>query len=355
MGVQEDIKTGDATDLKARYTNYKTANPTVRIRNAAADLGVSEAALVATGIGQTATRLDGDWGDIIRQFPKLGEILCITRGDHAVHEKVGKFANISIGPGHGLVVNHDIDLRLFLSHWHHCFAVSEETKQGARRSIQFFDIDGTAVHKVYMRDGSDAEAYDALVARFKSPDQSPDFSAIPHPPKKADRPDADIDREGLRAHWAALKDTHDFIDLLRDFEVGRQQAFRLVGEDMAYRIPMEAFETALTDAVAAKLPIMIFVGNRGCIQIHTDPIERVVRANGWLNILDPGFNLHLKDSEAVEAWVVHKPTRDGIVTSIELFDNQGREILYMFGERKPGVPELQGWRDLVAGLDRLDG
>ena len=71
MGVQEDIKTGDATDLKARYTNYKTANPTVRIRNAAADLGVSEAALVATGIGQTATRLDGDWGDIIRQFPKL--------------------------------------------------------------------------------------------------------------------------------------------------------------------------------------------------------------------------------------------------------------------------------------------
>ena len=49
---------------------------------------------------------------------------------------------------------------------------------------------------------------------------------------------------------------------------------------------------------------------------------------------------------------VRKPTEDGIVTSIEAFDANNRNILLMFGARKPGKPELEEWRSIVANVEK---
>jgi putative hemin transport protein len=70
----------------------------------------------------------------------------------------------------------------------------------------------------------------------------------------------------------------------------------------------------------------------------------------WLNVLDPGFNLHLREDHIASAWVVRKPTSDGLVTSLELFDAQGETIAMFFGERKPGRAELCAWRELIDEL-----
>jgi putative hemin transport protein len=51
-----------------------------------------------------------------------------------------------------------------------------------------------------------------------------------------------------------------------------------------------------------------------------------------------------------QAWLVRKPTDDGIVTSVELFDGSGEVIAMFFGERKPGNPELPAWGTLVSEL-----
>jgi putative hemin transport protein len=338
-------------DLRARWTAYRAAHPRTRIRNAAAELGVSEGALVATGCGDTATRLDGDWERLIRALPALGTVKVITRNDLAVHEKLGRFGHISIGPGHGMVVNRDIDLRLFMSHWHHGFAVTEAGSRSVRRSLQFFDGAGVSVHKVYLVEDSDEAEYESLVARHRASDQGWRFEALSQPPESPAPADESIDREILRAHWMKLRDTHDFVDLLRSFGVRREQAFRLAGEDLARPVPVAVFRQALEAAAASELPIMIFVGNPGCIQIHTGPVHRVVPTAEWLNVMDPSFELHVREPEIARAWIVRKPTRDGIVTSLELFDDEGRNVLMMFGERKPNKAELDGWRSLVAGLE----
>jgi putative hemin transport protein len=98
---------------------------------------------------------------------------------------------------------------------------------------------------------------------------------------------------------------------------------------------------------------MIFVGNRGMIQIHTGPIARVVDAAGWLNVLDPEFNLHVRSADVAETWVVRKPTRDGIVTSLELYDRAGETIALVFGRRKPGTPEREEWREQLAAATEM--
>ena len=86
------------------------------------------------------------------------------------------------------------------------------------------------------------------------------------------------------------------------------------------------------------------------IQIHTGPVHKVAVMGPWLNVLDPSFNLHLREDHIASAWVVRKPTSDGLVTSLELFDAQGDTIAMLFGERKPGRTELCAWRAIIDSL-----
>jgi putative hemin transport protein len=338
-------------DLAARWSRLRGEQPAMRIRDAAATLGVSEAELVALGVGQTATPLTADWRGILNDMPSVGRVMCLTRNEHCVHERHGRFEDVQVTGPHGLVLGTDIDLRLFLGSWKHGFAVREPLKQGERLSLQFFDAAGEAVHKIYATDETDRPAFDALITRFTAADQPP-LKIVPHAPDATDRPDAEIDLEGLRKAWAGMKDTHEFFGMLGKFKVGRVQALRLIGEEFSRELPVRALREAMEAAQQSGLPIMIFVGSRGCIQIHTGPVKRLVDTHGWFNVLDPDFNMHLRDSGVARVFSVRKPTEDGIVTSIEAFDAENRNILLMFGARKPGKPELEDWRAIVARIEK---
>jgi len=74
--------------------------------------------------------------------------------------------------------------------------------------------------------------------------------------------------------------------------------------------------------------------------------------DNWLNVLDPDCNMHLREDLVDSIWVVKKPTEDGVVTGIEVFDANKEMIVQFFGLRKPGIPELESWRKLVADLPK---
>ena len=95
---------------------------------------------------------------------------------------------------------------------------------------------------------------------------------------------------------------------------------------------------------------MIFVGNRGCVQIFTGAVEKVVPMKGWLNIFNPTFTLHLLDETIAESWVTRKPTADGHVTSLELFAADGTQIAQLYGQRTEGDPEQSQWRSQIDAL-----
>jgi putative hemin transport protein len=338
-------------DLAARWSRLRGEQPTLRIRDAATTLGVSEAELVALGVGTTATLLAADWRSILSEMPSVGRVMCLTRNEHCVHERHGRFEDVQVTGPHGLVLGPDIDLRLFLGSWKHGFAVREPLKQGERLSLQFFDDSGEAVHKIYATEETDRTAFDALIARHRTEAPS-DLTVVPRAADTVDRPDSEIDIEGLRQAWRAMKDTHEFFGMLGKFKVGRVQALRLVGEEFARELPPRALRSAMEAASADGTPIMIFVGSGGCIQIHSGPINRLVEVHGWFNVLDPDFNLHLRETGVARVFSVRKPTDDGVVTSIEAFCNRDRNILLMFGARKPGKPELEPWRSIVARIEK---
>ena len=338
-------------NLKERYDALKGEN--LRIREAARRLDVSEAELVALGCGETVTRLRPEFDKILGGIEKLGYVMALTRNDEVVHERKGVYLNGSFGPYASLFVGADIDLRIFLNAWDSDFAVTEYSNEKPRYSLQFFGKDGLAMHKIYLERNSNLDAYQELVETFKHVDQGQIQEVvrqeyIPEPELE----DSEIDVPGFREAWENLQDTHEFFGMLKKFNVTRTQALRLApSEYFAKKISNGALRQALNLASADGTSIMVFVGNPGMIQIHTGPVKNIVDHGPWINVLDPAFNLHLKEGAVTESWVVRKPTTDGIVTSLELFNERKELICTLFGARKPGVPELEAWRSIVEKLN----
>ncbi|MBB6272006.1 putative hemin transport protein [Pedobacter cryoconitis] len=330
-------------ELKSQWEAFKTENPKVRIRDAAKQLDTTEAELLATAVGETVIRLTNDFQDILKGVGALGKVMALTRNDYCVHERKGVYKNVTFSGPMGLVVNPDIDLRLFMMQWSSAFAVDENT----RKSLQFFGKDGEAIHKIYLVETSDVQAYDALVNAFTAHDQHAVLVINRNKKVIEEKPDAEIDAAGFKETWLTLKDTHDFHGMLRKFGVTRTQGLRLAPEGHAVSITKESLKSILEKASETDLEIMVFTGSAGCIQIHTGPVKKLLQTGPWFNVLDPDFNMHLREDAIASVWLVKKPTTDGIVTSIEVFDKYGDIIVQFFGKRKPGIPENEHWRLMV--------
>ena len=133
-------------ELKEKWEALKAENPHLRIRNAAAQLGVSEAELLLTNVGEEVTVLKPEFANILTEVEKLGKVMALTRNDECVHERKGTYLNGDFSSPHAqLFVGEDIDLRIFQNHWKFAFAVVE----GDKKSLQFFGKDGLALHKIY--------------------------------------------------------------------------------------------------------------------------------------------------------------------------------------------------------------
>lgn len=314
---------------------------------------ISEAELVAAHVGFGVTRLDVDVAAMLTAAIDLGEVMALTRNESVVHEKIGTYGGVQIGPQVGLVIGDEIDLRVFPPKWKSAFAVDKAEEGGAvRRSVQFFDAAGNAVHKIHLRDASNLDAYAALVTRFTAPDQS---APLPSPVAEvvARPPAVRAGREELDKAWRALTDTHQFHGMLRKLNLDRLDALTMADSDLAWRLDLGGSAAMLHSAVASGVPIMAFVGSSGCIQIHSGPIQNVQPMGPWISVMDETFHMHLRLDQIVELWGVRKPTKDGHVTSIEAYAADRSLIIQFFGVRQEGIDERPEWRALVEGLAPL--
>ena len=310
-----------------RWLELKEANPGKYARDVAGLMNISEAELTFARVGHDAWRLRGEIREILGALEAVGETKCICRNEYAVHEQVGKFTNQHLNGHAGLVLNpRALDLRLFL--------------------IQFFDHQGDALLKVYATDNTDVSAWGDVLTRFIFAENPPLALKMADAPAHAENANAAlVDNE-----WRAMTDVHQFFSLLKRHNLSRQQAFRLVGDDLACRVENTALAQLLETARRDGNEIMVFVGNRGCVQIFTGAVEKLVPMKGWLNVFNPTFTLRLLEGSIAETWVTRKPTADGHVTSLELFAADGTQIAQLYGQRTEGEPEQSQWRSQIDAL-----
>ncbi len=345
----------------------------MRARDIAQQLHITEGQLLAAHLDDSETalsskgtifskpiavvRLTDNWCSLLQSLESLGSVMALTRNHACVLETIGIYKNISIQHDIGIVQGDSIELRAFYRTWHFGFAVTEQIRSrldsdtSMQYSLQFFDETGVAVHKIFLRSESNLDDYQQIVRQFRHPLQrirsfgkpverlAPECCAI-----------ESVDVHAFHQAWRNLNDTHEFFSLLTRFSISRIAALRLAEAEFVQTLHLDQIESLLFRISERQIPVMVFVANRGMLQIHSGIVSRVVMRDQWINILDERFNLHLNLDCVHTLWLVKKPIQYGYVTSIEAFDQQGELVITIFGERELDRPELQVWRDLTESL-----
>ncbi|WP_299681062.1 ChuX/HutX family heme-like substrate-binding protein [uncultured Roseobacter sp.] len=331
----------------------RAAEPKMRDRDLAEKLGLTEAQLVAAHVGFGATAAVAHPDQVIHAAASFGETMALTRNRSCVHEKIGLYDNYHPGSHAAMVLTEEIDLRIFPGHWRHAYMVETKIEAGLRRSLQIFDAAGDAVHKIFLREDLVEDPWEQAKVQIALPHQDTQLTvAARQPPEvpKSDPGKLDI----LRKEWARMTDTHQFLRLASKLKMNRLGAYRIAGAPFVRALPPGAIDIMLEAVRDRQIEVMLFVGNRGCIQIHTGPIKTLKRMGPWQNVMDPGFNLHLRSDHVAEVWAVEKPTQRGPAVSVEAFDARGMLIFQVFGLGKEGRDSRPAWREIVEALPALE-
>lgn len=332
----------------SKYQAAVAAGSTLRARELAKELNITEGDLVACRQDIDAWQLRAPFHLLLAELKNVGDVMTITRNDQAVHETTGIYHSFQFDEERktGLVLSKDIDLRLFIGQWHCAFYLLEN----GRHSLQFFNQYGVAVHKVYRIEASNHDEWQRLVEAFKDTNPEPPTFIQARPQTTPTELPAGFDQAAFAADWARLNDVHEYHGMLKKHGLSRTQALAQIGSHWATALTSDSLAQALTQAEAKNAEIMVFVGNAGAIQIYSGGVHKLLIQGPWFNVLDPKFNLHLRVDQIAEAWVIERPSRDGLITSIEAFNASGDSIVTLFGKRKPGQPELPLWREIVSAV-----
>jgi hypothetical protein len=112
ISIKAAPMTNTTRPTPAEIRALRAENPKMRERDTAAQLGISEAALVAAEVGLTAVRIDGSANRFLERSEGLGEVMALTRNESVVHEKIGVFEKITTGKHASIVLGENIDLRI---------------------------------------------------------------------------------------------------------------------------------------------------------------------------------------------------------------------------------------------------
>jgi putative hemin transport protein len=308
---------------------------------------VDETNLYAAGEARHTVRLRPDWAELVEAFQELGPVEVRTENRSVTHIKRGEFDNVSFEGPIGLVLAGDIDLRLFTHHWKWARAIRSEAKD----AIEIYDRYGRCVFELRCVGRCDAQAFVSLVDAFAAeefesvePDELPD-----EPPMQVEDVDDETAASFAQA-WRDMEDTHEFFGMLREHGLERHVALELAPDGFAVEAEDGALHRVFELAEASQTPIMVFVSSGGCVQIHTGTVRVEHLDEAGMRVEGPNFELRVDLTQLADAWVVKKPTVDGIVTSLEVFDRRSEMAFQVFGERKPGKPELEAWREIMAQL-----
>lgn len=151
------------------------------------------------------------------------------------------------------------------------------------------------------------------------------------------------DTEALWHRWQALKQAQPGLRA-RDAaaQLGVSEA-ELAASHPETRRLREDWGALITDLRAVG-PVMALTRNHAVVIEKNGPIEEV------------SIYLHLLMDAVTDSWLVRKPTDQGVVTSLECYDDAGELLLQCFGKRKGAESESPHWRallDEIADPERL--
>lgn len=322
--------------LSQKWRKLRENDPKLRIRDAARELGVSEAELVALGNGDSSFQLQSRWDEILSSLKSAGQLMGLTRNEHAVHECYGSYEELTFCNEVCFVENDRFRVALFLSEWSFGFFVKESNRGEIRQSLQFFNQDGDAVHKIYMTSDSQGDPLEYLVRDFALSEQSPSITVGGHQStSRRRRPGTLWSSDRINNGWAIKGGHHSIQQTHLELEELNSSARSLHPENV---------DGLLHESAEKGFRLVVAVESPGALQIYDGPIQKIARTGPWINILDDTFNLHLRDARLPSLWLIaEQHPRHDRSPSLCWFDDKNQlSMQFFFNDRIQWIEDQGG-------------
>tara|TARA_B110000438_G_C15725445_1_gene611794 strand:- start:218 stop:1171 length:954 start_codon:yes stop_codon:yes gene_type:complete len=268
MSDLRDIFEKTKTDWDKLLKDERNSN--LRIRDAAFKLNLSEAELLSTNLGDLVKFLRVDnKSDFLNRI-----LMFLSRNDYVVHEKILSCKDVELQQG-GLIKfkNTNIDIIKFdIDSIKYIFSEKKVDNNKELRSIQFFNRQGSAIFKIYLK-SDQVKEYDLLISEFQV-----DYDYVLQ----------------SSLHF----NNHEMIDKKSNLVNETFDSFKYENliEWKCSRINKTGiFRNILEISSKEQYELGIYVVGLNCNQFHFGLLDKVVDYRGWLNILDPEFNIHVKE------------------------------------------------------------
>lgn len=298
-------------------------------------------------VAEKTLYLQPAWEEIVKTFEQAGTFTVRTTSGGVAIEQTGVIDEVFLrGEGaFASVVQDNMDLRFLLKR------LARGEVHPAHTTIDIYNEAGALATSFHGADKEGKATIEEIAQRFGTDHAEAQISNAGN--RRAGLSDKDVDVEAVRADWKAMTNVHHFEALLAKHRVGRLQAFRLMNGDFTHELAAGAFPDLLKKLDATGEKVMVFVANRGFVQIFSGPAKAPKRVgHGW-EIVHDQSKVFVPDSALNHLWLVNKPTAAGIISSLEIVSEaEDQALASIFGKHPHGDPQPASWLELLNTLPR---
>lgn len=164
--------------------------------------------------------------------------------------------------------------------------------------------------------------------------------------------------ESIEELWRNMQDVHHIFQILEKKKLKKIDALRALPKDLAYQVTKESISQILK--FSQKEELMIFVGNQSAVQIYSGKSEKIIEPGSYKGLKNWVVHGKTREGEKVickfsstavaEVYVINKFSLAETVTSVEVFDDKGEQIIQFNGFRLEGKPQTDSWKTLIKKL-----
>ena len=307
--------------LKLDWNNFKSdsSNKSVRIRDAANQLSVSEAELLSTKINEGIDYLKIDnYQSFFDQLFKVDKVMLLIRNDVVVHEKVIE-ANSLIFSNNQILnkEEHNFPISTFNTDlFAHIFFEKKIHQNKTLMSFQFFDYKGDSIIKIYLK-GKDEKLFEDIAHSYVI-EYNYQLQAL-------DKKNTNQDINNDQIHLQILH--NEKYTLNKDCKLD-QKLIRII----------------LETASKKKFPIQIHAIGNNAIQYHRGKVKNIMDFGPWINVIDKKFNIHALENQLSKNILSEYLSNDSKHYSIDFFDQSNNYIL--------GISPIKGYSQNFYSLIR---
>lgn len=287
-----------------------------------------------------SVKLNNNFVGIFKKLSMLGNLSTTLFTGTLTHTVQGKFADMHNRSNTLMHFHPNIDTRLFTAKWRFVYA----TEQDKIICLNFFSRYGDLVYRVCSTTVEQYPLFKDFISEFTDKDNSTvniteSFTKLKYTKL--------IDKQVLTQKWSEMTNVHQASKIFKYHGNDPTAVYTALGENYARKISTEKLIQFFNLIVENKLKIMMFSRNYAAVQCYVGDIPKLAVLGYEINISITDFDFMMDTNKLGDIWLVTKPTENGFVNSISIFDKEDNEVLILTDKRTRGDAENADWLEVI--------